>query len=428
METTSYTRSKTTDFFYKINFVIYLFGMPNFWIEDLKLSKTFVKIYDKFSAFSNGLIYIMILSEIGSFFTQTNLTEKQMSNLLVFAISHPMLCSFSIMMSRLKKKIRLVMYSLAVSLKREYNDPEVEKHMIAHSLTYVSGLSVSYVMTMIMFAVNAFWDMMQNGIVSTHSFTVSVIVSITTKISSFCYPFLGSTFTTIVTAYPLVDDRSGLADVARAFFFVTWWIFVTRFLAVYMLVIPLTTSLGYQFKNLQSYFSSLADIFDSKELSQAEKEEKYEAGFKVGIKVHTETLRCVKDTQDVCRGVFSGQIIFNIVLLIILMARMVTSERTLVNIFGTVITIGAVLVSTGLYMWNAGDVTVEASRLPTSIYFSGWYNCRGQSLVRLRNLIVITMASAQRPVVLKGLGYIDLSYQSYITIVKSSYSVFSVLY
>uniref|UniRef100_A0A2A4J6Z3 Odorant receptor n=1 Tax=Heliothis virescens TaxID=7102 RepID=A0A2A4J6Z3_HELVI len=400
MEPTTYTRSQTTEFFYKINFLIYLFGLPNFWIEELKLSKTFVKIYDKFLVFSDGFIYLLILLEFGSFFTQTNLTEKQMSNLVVFAMSHPVLCSFGVIMSRLKKKIRLVMYSLAVSLKREYNDPVVEKQMISHSVTYVSALSFSYVMTMIMYAADAFWDMIHNG----------------------------STFTTIVTAYPDVDDRSELANIARAFFFIIWWIFLTRFFAVYLLVIPLTTGLSYQFKNLQSYFSSLADIFDSNELSQTDKEEKYETGFKVGVKLHADTLRCVQDTQAVCRGVFSGQIIFNILLLILLMAQMVNSERTLVNIFGTVTTAGAVLISTGFYMWNAGDVTVEASRLPTAIYFSGWYHCRGQSSVRLRKLIVIAMSRAQQPVVLKGLGYIDLSYQSYITIVKSSYSVFSVLY
>nr|QPX50362.1 odorant receptor [Helicoverpa armigera] len=400
METTTYTRSKTTDFFYKMNFAIYIFGLPNFWIEDLKLSKRFVKIYDKISLFNDLLVYLLLVMEFGAFFTQHNLTDKQKFNLMVFAISHPLLCSFCVMVSKLKKKVRLVMYSQAVALKRDYNDPEVEKQMIARSLTYVLAFMSSCTITMIMFAIEAIWDVIRHG----------------------------ATFTTLITAYPDVQDRSVLADVVRVLAFVTWWIFLTKMVAVYMLVIPLTISLRYQFKNLQSYFLSLADLFERSDLSQKEKEEKYEAGLKLGIKLHSETLSCAEDTQDVCRGVFSGQIIFNILLLIVLMAQMVTSERTFVNMFGTVATSCTVITSTGFFMWNAGDVTVEASNLPTAIYFSGWQHCQQESSMRVRRLVVTCMSHAQQPVIFKGLGYIELSYQSFITIVKSSYSVFSVLY
>ncbi|XP_047022080.1 uncharacterized protein LOC124631630 [Helicoverpa zea] len=400
METTTYTRSRTTDFFYKTNFLIFIFGQPNFWIEDLKLSKRFVKFYYYFSIFNDILIWLLIIFEYGSFFTQNNLSEKQKSDLIIFAISHPMLCLFSVMMSRLKKKIRLVIYSLAVGLKREYNDPEVEKQMIASSLTYLSALLISCLSAMVMFVVKACLDIVRHG----------------------------GTFTTIITAYPDVKDKSVLADVVRVFCYIVWWIMVTRVFAVFILVITLTTCLGYQFKNLQSYFSSLADIFERKYLSQTEKEDKYEAGLKVGIKLHSESLKCANSIQAVCRGVFSGQIIFNVLLLTVLLYQMTNSERTLVNIFATVATASAVLISTGFYMCNAGDVTVEASRLPTAIYFSGWHHCRGPAAVRLRKLVVVAMAHSQQPVVLKGLGYLELSYQSYITLVKTSYSVFSVLY
>uniref|UniRef100_A0A2A4J9Y6 Odorant receptor n=1 Tax=Heliothis virescens TaxID=7102 RepID=A0A2A4J9Y6_HELVI len=282
-------------------------------------------------------------------------------------------------MSRLKKKVRLVMYSLAVGLKREYNDPEVEKQMIASSLTYLSALLICCLSAMAMFVIKACLDIVRH-------------------------------------AYPDVKDKSALADLVRALSYIVWWILVTRVFAVFILVITLTTCLGYQFKNLQSYFSSLADIFERKDLSQTEKENKYEEGLKIGIKLHSESLKCAKETQAVCRGVFSGQIIFNVLLLVVLLYQMANSERTLVNIFGTVTTASAVLISTGFYMCNAGDVTVEASRLPTAIYLSGWHHCRGKTSIRLRKLLVVTMAHSQRPVVLKGLGYLELSYQSYITV------------
>ncbi|KAJ8733564.1 hypothetical protein PYW08_001862 [Mythimna loreyi] len=388
MESTKFKRSKTTDFFYKLCHAIYFFGLPNFWLEELNLSKRFVRLYDKFMTFNNGLIYFLIAFEMGSFFTQTNLTEQQKSDLILYALSHPMLFSFHAMLSRLQDKVRLLMYNLAVALKAVYNDPEVERQMLTRTYIYVFAFLYSCVMSMFMYAAGAIWAVVRYD----------------------------ATFTTLITAYPDVEDKSNLANLVRALCFIIWWIFLTRMFAVYMLVISLTSCLSHQYKNLQSYFESLNDIFEREDLSQTEKEEQYETGFKIGIKLHSDTLRCTKQTQMVCRGVFSGQIVFNISLLVVLMAQMANSERTLVNLCTTVITATAVLIGTGLYMWNAGDVTVEASQLATAMYFSGWYNCWGQSSVRVRKLLVITMRQAQQPVLLKGLGYIELSYQSYITV------------
>ncbi|XP_075971223.1 uncharacterized protein LOC142973433 [Anticarsia gemmatalis] len=399
MEVT-YKPSRTTKFFYKLNYFIYMFGIPSFWIEDLNISKTFVKIYNKFSSFNNVLQYIMILSELAAFFTQFNLTERQRMNLYLFAISHPILCFYHLTLTYHRKRVRSILYTLTVSLKRDYNDEEVESHMISKTKTYLTALLSACMLSMVMYICDACSDMMTNDV----------------------------TFTTLITAYPDVQDRSVQADVFRALINIIWWIFMTRIYAVFLLVIPLSICLSHQYINLQSYFRSLNDIFDRNDLSQSEKEDLYESKMKAGIKFHSETLECTRETQTVCNEVFSGQIIFNIVLVVVLMAQMVKSERNLSNLCATSITASAVLISTGFFMWNAGDVTVEASHLATSIYFSGWQNCQNESSTRIRNLVSITMAHAQKPVILKGLGYIKLSYASYLRIVKSSYSVFSVLF
>nr|ALM26217.1 odorant receptor 28 [Athetis dissimilis] len=400
METSTYQHSKTTVFFYRLSFAVYILGLPNFWIEDLKLSKTFVKFYDKFTNINNLLIYFLILFEVASFFTQENLTDKQKSNLLLYGISHPMVCMFGVMMARLQEKVRRVMYTLTVELKRVHNDPEVERQMLASTYMYMFAVTFSCVMSMIMYIAEAVWEVVRYDV----------------------------TFTTIVTAYPDVHDKSNLADVVRALCYIVWWIFLARIVGVYILVIPFTTCLSHQYKNLQSYFISLADIFERNDLSQTEKEDRYEAGFKVGIQLHSDTLRCTEQIQEVCLGVFSGQILFNMILLVVLMAQMANSERTLVNLCSAVFTSSAVLFTTGFYMWNAGDVTIEASHLATAMYLSGWYHNQGAASARIRKLVVISMSQAQRPVVLKGFGYIDLSYQMYLRIVKGSYSVFSVIY
>lgn len=67
----------------------------------------------------------------------------------------------------------------------------------------------------------------------------------------------------------------------------------------------------------------------------------------------------------------------------------------MVNAAATAVTATSVLISTGFVLWNAGDITVEASNLPTAIYFSGWHNCQGKSSYGIRNMVVIAMTHAQ---------------------------------
>ncbi|CAD0197159.1 unnamed protein product [Chrysodeixis includens] len=364
---TLFEKSETTDFFYKIYFMVYIFGLPNCWIEDLKLTKSFVRAYDRFTLFNNALVCTLIFTELLAVFTQHNLSQKQQSNFLIYCLSHPMLYGFRVIMATHEEKVKTLLYNLTVVLKRVHNDPEVEKQMIRSAVMYLFALCFSCALSMFMYTFDAGWEMMKYN----------------------------ATFTTLVTAYPDVEDRSELATSMRVLANIVWWIFFTRIIGVYILVIPLATCLGYQFKNLQSYFLSLADIFERDNLSQKRKEEEYEERFKIGIKMHLETLRCTRLTQTVCNGVYSGQIIFNILILVALMSQMANSERTLVNICSTVFTATAVLISTGFYMWNAGDVTVEASHLATAMFFSGWHHCRGMSSRRIRNLVVVAIAHAQ---------------------------------
>ncbi|XP_047528665.1 uncharacterized protein LOC125065206 [Vanessa atalanta] len=110
------------------------------------------------------------------------------------------------------------------------------------------------------------------------------------------------------------------------------------------------------------------------------------------------------------------------------MLQMVNSERTLVNALTILNTSIAVLVSTGFLMWNAGDVTIEASLVPTAMFSSGWHHCRSPTSARIRKLLVVAMTQGQKHVVLRSFGVVEISYQSYLSIVKSSYSAFSILY
>ncbi|CAH4033615.1 unnamed protein product [Pieris brassicae] len=216
-------------------------------------------------------------------------------------------------------------------------------------------------------------------------------------------------------AWPDVKEKGFLPDTVRVGAYLIWWIFMIRASAVYVFVITLTIVLSHQYKNLQSYFCNLEEVFITNNNDMDGKEKEYESGLKIGIALHAETMWCVKECQRICRWVFSGQITINLTVFCMLMLQMVNSERTLVNALATLSTSLALLVSTGFFMCNAGDVTVEASILPTAIFFSGWHHCRGESSIRVRNLITFAIAQSQKPVMMRSFNVIEMSYRSYVS-------------
>ncbi|XP_060801753.1 uncharacterized protein LOC106132479 [Amyelois transitella] len=199
----------------------------------------------------------------------------------------------------------------------------------------------------------------------------------------------GATFTTVVAAWPEVQDKSPLADVFRGFFYVVFLMFMQLLCGVYTTVITMTICLSHQYKNLQSYFHNLRRIFDEN-VSQRQKEAKYLDGFKLGVTLHAKTLWCRQEWQSICNILFSLQVILNVIVLILTLSQM------------------------------------AAFRIPMAMYHSGWHHCL--SAPEIRKLVVCAMRQGQKPEVLWALGIVPMSYESYVSIVKSSYTIFSVLY
>ncbi|XP_052755490.1 uncharacterized protein LOC113513621 [Galleria mellonella] len=396
----AYQPNPSTRYFAKMCHIIFIWGMPNFWIEDLSLSRVFTTVYSYFSRSVSVVLYSFVILEWAAFFTQPSLSEKQSSDRLLFTFSHPLLFSYTIVMTHNQEKIRDLLFRLTVSLKNDYNDDEIENHMIKKAKLYCIGCLGMCSMAMIMYGFDGAMQYMKTG----------------------------ASFTTVITAWPDVNDLRPIPHMFRIATFIVWWIFMIRVFSAFLLVISLNVCLSHQYINLCSYFSTLNAIFEDFKLTQNEMDDKYEEGFKIGIKQHAETIWCTRRNQEVCSAIFVGQILVNVQVLVLLLSQMVDSEKTLGTLLSAATTAVSLLVSTGFFMWNAGDVTVEASKLATAIYCSGWENCSRRCAVRVRKLLVLAMMQAQKPVIIRGLGVIEISYQSYLSIVKSSYSVFSVLY
>nr|AJE25905.1 olfactory receptor OR66 [Planotortrix excessana] len=394
-----YKKSKATDFFFNLNRVIFFCNSLNFWVEEVGVSALFVKFYQSLSKLINIAAYIFVAFEWGAFYTQNNLTEKQKGDRFLMSFSHTILYSFTVIMIHHRERVRELWFTLAVTLKKDFNDAETERLMIKTTKFYTSAFVVICGNALIFYGID--------GIIQ--------------------LAYSDGTFVTLIPFWPDVNDHRTVASAARIATYVFWWFFMARITSVYLLVLTITICLSHQYTNLQLYFKSLENIF-KQNLPQSIKEARYERALKIGVKLHATTIWCTQQVQETCSMVFSGQIIVNTTVMVLLLSQMVASERTLGNTLPIAATIVSMLFSTGLIMWNAGDVTVEAARLPTAMFLSGWQHCQDKASYRIRRLLLIAITQSQKPVVIRTLGVIELSYQSYLSIVKTSYSIFSVLY
>ncbi|XP_063619803.1 uncharacterized protein LOC134792444 [Cydia splendana] len=399
MESRKYQKNKTTEFFHKFDKIIFVCSSMNYWVDDNGIPELVVNAYKRITKVINAAIVLFMVAEIGSFFTQNNLTEKQKSDRLMMTFSHVILYSFTLSLSHHKKMVTEILFTLAVGLKKDFNDEKTERLMLKRIKIYACALVLLCFNALVFYGVEGLTQVL----------------------------FSDGTFVTMITVWPEVHDQSLLAGVGRIGVYVLWWLWMIRVTAAYLLVLAVTISLSHQYMNLQMYFKSIAEVFDEK-ISQREKEEKFERALKLGIKLHATTIWCSQQVQKTCGNVFSGHIIVNIGVMVQLMSQFKDSDRAPSHVLAILATFMSMLFSTGFIMWSAGDITVEAGNLPTAIFMSGWQNCTKMSSYRIRRLMLIAMTQSQKPVIMKSCGFIELSYQSYVSIVKASYSIFSVLY
>nr|AXF48800.1 odorant receptors OR58.2 [Lobesia botrana] len=391
MVLTTYQKNETRKFLNLICKIIYFSCGKNFWYDDMDYPRIFMAIHNTLSNLLEVIVIAFNMGEWGAFLTQHHLNEKQTNDMCLFAFSHVLLYSVYVTVLYYKQDLRKLVYTFGVTLKEVCNDEMTERMMIKTAGRYLTGLVFLCSSTLVFFGIG------------------SGLQSITTN----------ATFTTVIPTWPDTEDRRTIAGIARLLYYLVWWILMVRTVSVYLIILTLTICLAHQFTILCKYFESLNNIFEGTG-SQAEKERRYEEAFKVGIQMHSTTLWCAKKTQETCGLAFSAQVIMSVSVLVMLMIQTMSIERTLRDMLPIGFMAASVLVAAGVFMWNAGDVTIEASRLPAAMFYSGWYNCQRDSSVRMRKLVTISITQAQKRVLIKGLGIIELSYESYVKIVKSS--------
>jgi hypothetical protein len=155
--------NETMNMFIKINKFSYLCGLPNIWINEVQLPKHITYLVLMFRKGLNAVIAIFMLLEWAAFFTQNNLTEKQVADRLMFSFSHPMLYVFIINVERYSQEFKELLSELAINLKQIYNDKDTEKEMIWKCKMYSNLFTGFFMMALLFYGMDASLQAVSGG-------------------------------------------------------------------------------------------------------------------------------------------------------------------------------------------------------------------------------------------------------------------------
>uniref|UniRef100_A0A2A4K5Y4 Odorant receptor n=1 Tax=Heliothis virescens TaxID=7102 RepID=A0A2A4K5Y4_HELVI len=192
----------------------------------------------------------------------------------------------------------------------------------------------------------------------------------------------------------------------------------------------------YKFITLRKYFENLRNDFftliDRKEVELAT--EKLANGLVEGIKMHSSLIRLKPDIDNAFASVLAIQVFESSSVAIFLLLQISLSDEAipLVVILNTVIFIFSFFILLGLCLCNAGEITYQASQLTDAIFYCGWQSCppRPKSAPNrnIRKMVLLAIMQAQRPPVMKAFEVLELNYATYIQVVRTTYSIFTLFY
>ncbi|KAI8434248.1 hypothetical protein MSG28_012345 [Choristoneura fumiferana] len=154
---------------------------------------------------------------------------------------------------------------------------------------------------------------------------------------------------------------------------------------------------------------------------------KLQTGLIEGIVMHRDLLRLSKDIDRSFGTVMALQVCQSSGSAVSLLLQIaLSSDLTFVAGMKIIFFVAALFFLLALFLCNAGEITYQASLLSDSIFYCGWHACPMRR--NLRRLVLMACASAQRPLVMKAFKMLQLTYGTFLTVVRSTYSVFALFY
>ncbi|CAB3244583.1 unnamed protein product [Arctia plantaginis] len=166
-------------------------------------------------------------------------------------------------------------------------------------------------------------------------------------------------------------------------------------------------------------------------MNKTEAMEKLKSKCLEGIQMHQKLLYLADEIYRVFGIIMSLQVCESSAVAVLLLLRLALSPHLdLTNAFMTYTFVGSLFLLLALNLWNAGEVTYQASLLSNAVFDCGWHLCPMEKPFHrdIRRLVLISCAQAQKPLILKAFGIQDLSYETFVSVARMTYSVFAVFY
>ncbi|KAJ8718312.1 hypothetical protein PYW08_002549 [Mythimna loreyi] len=379
--------------------LMFYLGMGDLWYEKTEVSYYTKKIYAAWMILANGFVIVILFDELLSF-ARTDLTDREKNDLVQFSFAHPLIYGKVVTLYIWKSRIKVVMERLLEGSRPIFHSLELEKMSVKQ---YVKNC----------FALTA----------------VCYVTLGTSTIEAIRLHFIeGIPVRTEVVYFPNSSQTGFFINVLRFFKEFHWYYIVAMMATMDCLVLCSLITVGHKFRVLSLYFQQLGiRISENKEQKTRKKlAEEFKKDFVVGIKLHSDALWCARNVQHSMGPLYSIQVMESVALLVMCLVKLVVAERNVTYLLATSAYIFCLIVLTGSYMMVAGDITHEASLVGTAMFHSGWEECRPGP--DLRVLVVVALQMSQVPVYMTAFGVITLAHTNFISVLRSSYSFFAVMY
>ncbi|XP_059051862.1 uncharacterized protein LOC131846544 [Achroia grisella] len=383
---------------------IYLVGPGNFWfVEGEKLGDDRRWPYRLYTFILIALYLMLTILEILAVFFG-DFPEKEAGDAFTLAVTHV-----------------IVMMKIFTVISNKEIIRNINKNMIEHCKKYETPLVME--------------NMYRTVKINVTVYVLIVFVSLACFIiEAIKKSFEGSNFSTVTTYYPSYYDTSLTANVFGFFLtLVVIMMMLTMVISVDSYTMTNLIMLKYKFITLRGYFEKLWDKFDktSNSGNLYKAAENLTNGFLEGIIMHNQLLKLVQDVHAAFGIVLASQLMLSTGSAVFILLQIALSKQiTIINVTKLALFFAAVIILLGLFLCNAGEITYQASQLSNAIFYCGWHLCPilPPPHRNLRQLVLHACTQAQCPPVMKAFKMIELTYATFIQVLRGSYSLFALIY
>ncbi|XP_063367808.1 uncharacterized protein LOC134656236 [Cydia amplana] len=366
---------------------VYYAGCGNYWYEDINHETIPFKLY-RFISFSIYAVMIF-LENVAAVFGSFPSVEK--NSAVMFAAIHNIVLT----------KTYLFLYHKVSIRKLNSEMGALGEHLEEDNVMKKQYWKVKY--GILFYVVTVYLSLGAYGVESTRKSIVE-----------------GAPFYTVVTYWPAYEDPTVIAAIFRVFFYVTWLYMMLPMMSVDCIPIAHLICIAYKFVTLRRHFERIREEFDGDlvTMRKEDAEEKLWIGCLEGIKMHQRLMYLADEINRIFGTIMSLQVCESSAFAVLLLLRLALSPHMdLTNAFMTYTFVGTLFYLLALNLWNAGEITYQASLLSPAVFYCGWHMCAARRPRRdIRRLVLIACAQAQKPLVFKAFGIQDLSYSTFVSV------------